>query len=91
MVILRIEHPVPDYADWKAAFDADPVDRRGMGVLRYRVMRPADDAGFILVDLEFETTGEAEAARSALERMWERVGVESPRALIVEVTEGVEL
>ena len=31
MSILRIEHPVPDYAAWKEAFDADPVGRERSG------------------------------------------------------------
>jgi hypothetical protein len=36
MHILRIEHPVPNYNAWKAAFDSDPIDREGSGVRRYR-------------------------------------------------------
>ena len=43
MSILRIEHPVADYAAWKQAFDADPVGRERSGVRSYRVMRPLDD------------------------------------------------
>jgi hypothetical protein len=36
MHILRIEHPVPDYDSWKAAFDSDPVGRERSAVRRYR-------------------------------------------------------
>ncbi len=39
MYILRIEHGVPDYESWKAAFDRDPIGRERSGVARYRVMR----------------------------------------------------
>ena len=31
MYILRIEHPVPDYDAWKAAFDSDPIGRERSG------------------------------------------------------------
>lgn len=41
--ILRIEHRVPDYDQWKQAFDNDPVGRERMGVRRYRVLRSLDD------------------------------------------------
>ncbi|HLU82241.1 MAG TPA: hypothetical protein VKZ43_02460 [Trueperaceae bacterium] len=39
MAILRVRHPVKHYAMWKRSFDADPLDRRGSGVLRYRIAR----------------------------------------------------
>ena len=45
MHILRIEHAVPDFESWKAAFDGDPIGRERSGVRRYRVMRASDDAG----------------------------------------------
>ena len=61
MAILRIEHPVPDFDAWKAAFDSDPVGRQRGGVRRYRVLRPVDDPNFVLVDLEFDSSSEAES------------------------------
>jgi hypothetical protein len=76
MVVLRIEHPVPDYARWKEAFDSDPVDRKGSGVRR---------------DSEFADVGEAEAMLGALRELWGRVDVmRDPKARIVEVAETVE-
>ena len=65
MPILQIEHPVRDFDDWKAAFDSDPVGRKQGGVRRYRVLRPVDDPKYIVVDLEFDTAGEAEAFQAA--------------------------
>jgi hypothetical protein len=41
--VLRVEHPVSDYDDWKKAFDNDPIGRRKFGVVRYRILRAADD------------------------------------------------
>src|SRR5215204_3681634 len=64
--ILRIEHPVADYDAWKAAFDSDPIGRERSGVRRYRVMRATDDASHVMIDLEFDSLGEAEAVKAAL-------------------------
>jgi hypothetical protein len=36
MHVLRIEHPVSSYDDWKKAFDSDPIGRGKFGVVRYR-------------------------------------------------------
>jgi hypothetical protein len=35
--ILQIEHPVPNFEGWKAAFDSDPIGRERSGVRRYRI------------------------------------------------------
>ena len=88
--ILRIEHPVPDYERWKAAFDADPVGRERSGVRRYRIMRPVDDAGRVMIDLEFDTAEEADRMLGELRSLWSRVDgtiVTSPEARIVEELE----
>lgn len=92
--ILQIEHAVQDYDAWKQAFDSDPVGRKRGGVRRYRVLRPTDDPNYIVVDLEFDSATEAEAFRSALRNLWGRVesdlGLENPRARIVETVESKE-
>jgi hypothetical protein len=91
MPILRIEHPVADFDAWKAAFDGDPLGRERSGVRRYRVLRPVDDPNYVLVDLEFDTSSDAEAMRAALSEMWRRVEAEGliggQRAQIVEAVE----
>ena len=43
MGTLRIEHPVPDYAGWKQAFDSDPANRRQLGVRRYQILRALEE------------------------------------------------
>jgi hypothetical protein len=65
MYILRIEHPVPDYDAWKAAFDSDPIGRERSDVRRYRILRPTDDPNYVTVDLEFDSAGGA--VRTALD------------------------
>jgi hypothetical protein len=90
MVILRIEHPVPDYATWKQAFDSDPVGRQRSGVRRFQILRSLDDPNFVMIDLEFDTKGEAEALLAAMREVWGRVQgtvMWNPQARIVEVVE----
>ena len=70
MPILQLEHAISDFDVWKKAFDSDPVRRKSSGVRRYRVLRPVDDPNYVKVDLEFDTSSEAEAFRAALEDLW---------------------
>ncbi len=93
MAILRIEHPVADYATWKHAFDGDPVDRKGSGVRRYRVMRQVDDPNYVVIDLEFDAPEAAAAMLSSMRDVWGRVAgtlITNPQARIVEPVEAVE-
>ena len=90
MVILRIEHLVPDFATWKQAFDSDPVGRQRSGVRRFQILRSLDDPNFVMIDLEFGTKGEAEALLAAMREVWGRVQgtvMWNPQARIVEVVE----
>jgi hypothetical protein len=67
---LQFEHAIKDFAMWKAAFDRDPIDRRRLGVRRSRVCRPLDDPNYVVGELEFDTTAEAEACGAALRELW---------------------
>jgi len=92
MHMLRIEHPVPDFAGWKKAFDSDPVNRKGSGVRRYQVSRPLDNPNYVMIDLEFDTAKEAEALLAAMRGVWGRVQgtvMSDPKARIVETVETV--
>ena len=94
MYILRIEHPVPDYAGWKKAFDSDPVGRKKSGVRRYQILRPVDNPNYVLIDLDFDTTKEAEALLAAMRLIWRRVEgtvMSDPKARIVEAVETIAL
>ncbi|MGC4107491.1 MAG: hypothetical protein QM753_14305 [Thermomicrobiales bacterium] len=75
MYVLHMEHPVPDYSSWKAAFDSDPIDRVGSGVVSYRITRPVDDDRYVLIDLDFPTAELAEAALAKLQALWANVTV----------------
>jgi len=93
MYILRIEHPVPDFDGWKKAFDTDPVGREKSGVRLYRVLRPIDDAKYVMIDLEFDTASQAEALLAAMRVVWGHVEgkiMMHPQARIVEAVETKE-
>jgi hypothetical protein len=88
--ILRIEHPVLDYAAWKAAFDSDPIGREQSGVRRYQIQRAIDDPNYVLIDLEFDTHRQAQAVLAALRVVWDRVAgtiMTNPQARIVQPVE----
>jgi hypothetical protein len=91
--ILRIEHPVMDYDAWKQAFDRDPVGREKAGVRRYEIFRATDDPGFVMIDLEFDTSTEAEALLASMRRVWQGVSgtiITDPHARIVDTVEAKE-
>ncbi|MEO7868304.1 MAG: hypothetical protein ABIU54_11755, partial [Candidatus Eisenbacteria bacterium] len=70
MPILRIQHSVPDFASWKRAFDADPMDRKGSGVRRYQLHRVNADPSLVMIDLEFDTLAQAEQMLAKLRQLW---------------------
>lgn len=90
MILLHIEHPVPDFDGWKAAFDSDPVGRQKSGVRSYRVLRPTDNPNYAIIDLEFDTLDQAEALLAAMQQVWKRVSgtvMQNPQWCISEVVE----
>ena len=94
MPVVRIEHSVPSYEKWKVAFERDPAGRKTSGVRRFRIFRAADDPNYVMIDLDFDTVGEAEAFLRKMEGIWGGPGkdvMRSPRARIAEVVEEKEL
>lgn len=92
MPIVQLEHAVKDFEMWKAAFDRDPIDREGMGVRRHRVSRPVDDPNYVVVELEFDTSQEAENCCVALGELWNSrtaapALMGTPQSRIVETVE----
>jgi hypothetical protein len=71
MHTLHIEHPVGDFAVWKAAFDSFSDARHRAGVRQYRVQRPDDDSRYVSLDLDFDSVADAEAFLDFLRtRVW---------------------
>ena len=96
MHLLQIEHPVSDFDTWKGAFDSIADYRQQSGVRRYRVLQPTDDPNYVIIELEFDSSSEAEAFLAALRRnVWSSreaapaLGGE-PQTRIVEVVEAKE-
>ncbi len=93
MVILQIEHPVPDFHGWKQAFDSDPLNRKQSGVRRYRIFRAVTNPNYVIIELEFDHLAEAEAMHETLKKLWNRVEgkvMMSPQARIIETVESVD-
>jgi hypothetical protein len=61
MSTLHIEHEIVDFDLWKAAFDRFADLRTRAGVRAHRIQQPIDNPRYVVVDLEFGTTGEAQA------------------------------
>jgi hypothetical protein len=91
MYVLRVEHSVNDYDEWKKAFDSDPIGRKGSGVKRYRVLRAVDDPNYVFIDLELNSSEEAAKMHEALQGLWQRVDVmKNPSARTAEIVESGE-
>jgi hypothetical protein len=71
MPTLHIEHAIVDFDLWKAAFDRFAELRKQSGVLRHHVQQPVDDPRYVVIDLDFRTTDEAERFLAFLrEKVW---------------------
>ena len=60
MATLHIEHPISDFDTWNTAFARFASARRQAGVRDQRIQRPVGDPAYVVVDLDFDTVGEAE-------------------------------
>lgn len=90
MYLIRIEHPVPDYDNWKRAFDSDPIGRERAGVRGLRIARSVEARNHVVIDLEFEDLDAARAMLEKLRVMWNKVEgtvMSHVQAQIVEVVE----
>jgi ribosomal protein L35AE/L33A len=93
MIVLQIEHPVPDYNNWKKAFDNDPVNRERSGVRSYKIFRQVDNPNYIIIELEFDSLDEAKNLLTALQQLWKQVEgkvMTGPKARIIQMAESKE-
>jgi hypothetical protein len=63
---LHIQHPITDLDTWTSAFNRFAEARRKAGVRAQRVQRPMDNPRFVVIDLDFDSTGEAQSFRAFL-------------------------
>jgi hypothetical protein len=66
MATLHIQHPITDFGTWESAFNRFAAARRHAGVRAQRVLRPIDNPKFVVIDLDFDSTGEAQSFQSFL-------------------------
>lgn len=71
MTTLHIEHPITDLNAWLAAFDRFAEARAKAGVQAQRVQHPVDDPNYIIIELDFTTTEQAQRFLAFLsEKVW---------------------
>ena len=94
MPVLHIQHAVPNFDNWKRAFDSDPMDRKKSGVRRYNVFRSVEDQNFVMIDLELDTMAETKILLERLRQLWAGPGgsvMRNPEAWIVERVESTSV
>jgi len=90
MPTLHIQHRITDFETWVAAFNRFADARRHAGVRAQSVRQPVDDPNYVVIDLDFDSTGEAAAFRRFLEtQVWGTQEnapalVGSPQTMILE-------
>ena len=60
MTTLRIEHAITDYQLWRKAFDGFAEARAQAGVRSFAIRLPVDDPQYLMLDLEFDSPGQAQ-------------------------------
>lgn len=94
MIILRIEHKIPNFDGWKKAFESDPINRKKFGVRNYSISRPIDDPNYVIIDLEFGSLKEAEDTLAALRDLWTKVEGQvmmNPQTRILDLVETIQV
>lgn len=90
MKTLHIQHPITDFGTWEQAFNRFAEARRSAGVRACRIQRPVDDPRFVVIDLDFDSTDEAQSFLGFLNtRVWTNPGSSpglagTPEAMILE-------
>jgi len=93
MHTLHIEHAVSSFSEWKSAFDRFANLRGQAGVRSHSIRRPLDDDHYVVIDLDFDTSEDAQAFLDILrERIWSSSQnapalVGTPRTRILETVE----
>ena len=93
MLILQIEHNVPNFDGWKKAFDRDPINRKKSGVRSYRIFRPMDDPNYVVINMEFDTLRDLERTLTALHTLWGQIEgkiMVNPKTRILDIVESKE-
>ena len=63
MATLHIEHAISDFGTWSTAYAAAAPFRDTAGVRAARVSQPEDDPRYVVVQLDFDTSGDQRSAQ----------------------------
>lgn len=94
MITLQIEHEVPNFENWKTAFEKDPINRKKAGVRRYKIFRKSDNPNYVVIDLEFEHLKDAEETLVLLQNLWKNVDgkiIMRPQVRILKLVESGDI
>ena len=94
MIVLQIEHEVPNFEGWKKAFENDPIDRKKSGVRKYKIFQKSDNPNYVVIDLEFDSLKDAENTRTVLQNLWKKVDgkiIMNPQIRILQLKESRDL
>jgi len=67
---VHIEHPVQNFAGWKAVFDQFGEMRTEHHVRRYDISTAVDDPNFVMIRLDFDSHVDAEAFVVTMRGVW---------------------
>lgn len=70
MTTVHIEHPISDFATWKAAFDRAAPLRAEARVRAYEIHQPVDDPAYVTIRLDFDNPADASAFLDKLRQLW---------------------
>jgi hypothetical protein len=89
MTTLHIEHPITEFATWKASFDRYEGLRREFRVRTYEVHQMVDDPAYVMIRLELDSVEDANLLLSRLRDLWANRGATpslrgTPRVAILE-------
>lgn len=93
MHTLHIEHAVNNFDAWNTAFGRFAELRQQSGVRQQRVQRPVDDPAYVVIDLDFDSTSQAESFLGFLQaNVWSSPGnapalIGTPQTRILELTQ----
>lgn len=95
MPTLQMEHAIRDFDTWKAAFERDPAGRQQSGARGYQILRPIDDPNYLIINIDFDSRGEAEAFLAKMNEVWKSTSAAPalkgrPQTRIVEIAESKE-
>lgn len=71
-----------------------PCEQKKSGVKRYRIQRPVNEPGIVIVELDFDTMEELQSTHQTLQNLWNKVQgsiILTPKTRVIELVESKEI